>query len=265
MNPPSNGITAEVIRDIMPPYRLDPDLMAATVAALPPPPPDTGQAATPLHAPRPTPANGKTDFPGLNFIQSLASGAPAARPGGENVARPGGEPAATARPAAPSPTARLAPGPFRAPPPVRTSQPALPSGKTENPGRNALRRLPTSSLPPGLTRWGTCPGGERPVTPPLTRLTPTKAAALRSTTLAGSWNRDLAALLVARFGPPLPAPGWRIPRAMPATDRIAKVVRSFDPAPRRPAPPAAPQPATGRPSPGAPARRPDQLPQSSRR
>ncbi len=41
---PSNGITAEVIREVMPPYRLDPDLMAATVAALPPPPPDTTTA-----------------------------------------------------------------------------------------------------------------------------------------------------------------------------------------------------------------------------
>ncbi len=37
---PSNGITPEVIRDIMPPYRLDPDLLASTIAALPPPPPD---------------------------------------------------------------------------------------------------------------------------------------------------------------------------------------------------------------------------------
>ncbi len=41
---PSNGITPEVIRDIMPPYRLNEDLMAATFAALPAPPPDATPA-----------------------------------------------------------------------------------------------------------------------------------------------------------------------------------------------------------------------------
>ena len=35
---PSNGITAEVIRDIMPPYHLSDDLLEGTFAALPPPP-----------------------------------------------------------------------------------------------------------------------------------------------------------------------------------------------------------------------------------
>ena len=35
---PSNGITAEVIRDIMPPYHLSTDLLGGTFAALPPPP-----------------------------------------------------------------------------------------------------------------------------------------------------------------------------------------------------------------------------------
>src|SRR5208337_4866441 len=44
MSLPSNGITADVIRDIMPPYRLDADLLAGTFAALPPPPPDAPQA-----------------------------------------------------------------------------------------------------------------------------------------------------------------------------------------------------------------------------
>jgi hypothetical protein len=178
-------------------------------------------------------------FPGRNAIQSLPSGAPAARPGGETAARPGGATAATARPPAPSPTARLAPAALHAPPPVRALQPTHRSGQTENPGRNALHRMPL----------GTCPGGERPVPPPLTRLTPTKAAALRSTTLAGTWNLDLAAHFAARFGPPLPAPGWRIPQAMPATDPISVVARSFLPAPQRPTPPATPEPATGRPRP----------------
>jgi hypothetical protein len=40
----SNGITPEVIRDFMPPYHLSPDLLAATIAALPRPPPDSTTA-----------------------------------------------------------------------------------------------------------------------------------------------------------------------------------------------------------------------------
>ncbi len=35
----SNGITPDVIREMMPPYHLSPDLLEATFAALPPPPP----------------------------------------------------------------------------------------------------------------------------------------------------------------------------------------------------------------------------------
>src|SRR5580658_7034102 len=44
MSQPSNGITPEVIRGVMPPYHLSPDLLAATIAALPAPPPDTTTA-----------------------------------------------------------------------------------------------------------------------------------------------------------------------------------------------------------------------------
>lgn len=44
MSVPSNGITADVIRDIMPPYQLSHDLLVATFAALPPPPPDATTA-----------------------------------------------------------------------------------------------------------------------------------------------------------------------------------------------------------------------------
>jgi hypothetical protein len=40
MTPPTNGITAEVIREIMPPYHLSRDLLEATVLTLPPPPAD---------------------------------------------------------------------------------------------------------------------------------------------------------------------------------------------------------------------------------
>ena len=44
MSLPSNGITADVIRDIMPPYSLSADLLDGTFRALPPPPQDASQA-----------------------------------------------------------------------------------------------------------------------------------------------------------------------------------------------------------------------------
>jgi hypothetical protein len=44
MSQPSNGITPEVIRNIMPPYELSPDLLQATFAAIPRPPPDATTA-----------------------------------------------------------------------------------------------------------------------------------------------------------------------------------------------------------------------------
>ena len=40
MSIPSNGITPEVIRQVMPPYHLSADLLEATLAAIPAPPPD---------------------------------------------------------------------------------------------------------------------------------------------------------------------------------------------------------------------------------
>ena len=68
---------------------------------------------------------------------------------------------------------------------------------------------------------------EHPTPPPLTRLTPTKAKALRTTTLAETWNPAAVSQLAARFGHPLPAPGLRIPQALRATDPIANAVHSF--------------------------------------
>jgi len=44
MSEPSNGITPEIIRQIMPPYQLSPDLLQATLAAIPAPPPDATTA-----------------------------------------------------------------------------------------------------------------------------------------------------------------------------------------------------------------------------
>jgi hypothetical protein len=44
MSQPSNGITPDVIRGAMAPYHLSPDLLAATLAALPRPPPDATES-----------------------------------------------------------------------------------------------------------------------------------------------------------------------------------------------------------------------------
>ena len=44
MTPATNGITPEVIREMMPPYQLSADLLAAAFASIPPPPPDATQA-----------------------------------------------------------------------------------------------------------------------------------------------------------------------------------------------------------------------------
>jgi hypothetical protein len=44
MSQPSNGITPEVIRQVMPPYELSPDLLQATFAAIPRPPPNATAA-----------------------------------------------------------------------------------------------------------------------------------------------------------------------------------------------------------------------------
>jgi hypothetical protein len=52
MSQPSNGITPEVIRSVMPPYQLNPDLLQATLAALPPPPPDSTTAWRQAHIAR---------------------------------------------------------------------------------------------------------------------------------------------------------------------------------------------------------------------
>ena len=44
MTLPTNGITPEIIRDIMPPYHLSQDLLAATLLTIPPPPPEATAA-----------------------------------------------------------------------------------------------------------------------------------------------------------------------------------------------------------------------------
>jgi hypothetical protein len=52
MSLPSNGITQEVIREMMPPYHLSDDLLAGTFRALPPPPPDASAAWRQAHIAR---------------------------------------------------------------------------------------------------------------------------------------------------------------------------------------------------------------------
>jgi hypothetical protein len=52
MTLPSNGITQDVIREMMPPYHLSDDLLAGTMTALPPPPPDASAAWRQAHLAR---------------------------------------------------------------------------------------------------------------------------------------------------------------------------------------------------------------------
>jgi hypothetical protein len=52
MSQPSNGITPEVIRESMLPYELSPDLLQATLAAIPKPPPDATRAWRHAHIAR---------------------------------------------------------------------------------------------------------------------------------------------------------------------------------------------------------------------
>ncbi len=163
----------------------------------------------------------ESEFPGRNAIQGMPSGAPAARPGGEAAAHPdalppgacpGGATPATPQPPAPSPLSHLAPGLLHAASAHHPSPPTPSGGQTENPGRNALQSLPpgacpgglpTFSLPPGLTRWGACPGGERPAARPLA---PIRAVLLRTTTLSRIPQPNLRAQLTQRFGLPTPTP-----------------------------------------------------------
>jgi hypothetical protein len=98
-------------------------------------------------------------------------------------------------------------------------------------GRLACAPIPTAcdTHPQASAQKSASPGrnAEQRERPPLARRTPTKAEALRNTILAETWSPGPTTYLAARFGHPLPAPGWRIPQAMPATDPVAKAVRNF--------------------------------------
>jgi hypothetical protein len=59
------------------------------------------------------------------------------------------------------------------------------------------------------------PGGEPGAVSGLARLTSTKAAALRSMTLARTWEPSLASVLAPLLARAVPPPGWRVPQASP--------------------------------------------------
>jgi hypothetical protein len=80
--------------------------------------------------------------------------------------------------------------------------------------RNDPMQLPGTGLRPG-----DAPGA----VPRRTRLTPTKAAALRRTTLAGTWEPGLAVLLDPLFAR-APA-GWRVPQEAPPGWRVPQPSR----------------------------------------
>ena len=82
MTIPSNGITPEVIRDSMAPYLLSPDLLHATFATLPAPPPDATPAwrrarvtrlAAEIAAPMPANADQARISAGLLIFRELAN------------------------------------------------------------------------------------------------------------------------------------------------------------------------------------------------
>jgi hypothetical protein len=87
-------------------------------------------------------------------------------------------------------------------------------------GLNPMQREPGLNphsqpvrLNPMQRETGATAGGPPRKASALTCLTPTTAAALRSTTLAGTWDTELRSTLAARFG--RPPSGWRIPQAWP--------------------------------------------------
>ncbi len=137
----------------------------------------------------------------------------------EPATNPTGANPPTAHPTTPAVPSHPASHKPPAPTAAHPSRPPLAARQTKTPERIAVQR-------------------EDPTPPPLTRLTPTKAQALRTTIPANTWTPDLPGKLAQRFGHPRPAPGWRIPHAMPATDPVANAARSFLAGRQRPTDPA---------------------------
>ncbi len=124
-------------------------------------------------------------------------------PGGRNAARAPGLPGAEAGPALASTSNRAEVSLLErelaaraaglrshgCAPPAADAAPA-PGQESASPGPNAVH-------------------SEQPPAPPLARLTPAKAAALRGTSLSTAWDSGMRPALAARFGPRAAQPGWR--------------------------------------------------------
>ncbi len=205
MSQPSNGITAEVIRNVMPPYHLSADLLQATFAALPPPPPDASspwrearitRLTEEIVAPKPADAEQALRKAGLRTRRDELQQA---------AAVPGPGPGSTfprvnlliSEPAAP-------PAPQPAPTFPRID--LLNSEPAATPAPQPASTLPRINLVKAEPRVASQP----------TPLAPTKAQAMRSTTLSETWWPARRAELARRFGPP-PPPGWFVPQAWPPT------------------------------------------------
>jgi hypothetical protein len=80
---------------------------------------------------------------------------------------------------------------------------------TSRPGRGATRAARSNAMQP-----------EAGTVPRLTRLTPTKAIARRSTPPAGTWEPDLRSELEKLFGPAAPL-AWHVPLASPVVGTAA--------------------------------------------
>jgi len=106
----------------------------------------------------------------------------------------------------------------RPPDPVSTRCDINPLGREGGGGPSLARQPAVARRPdPISTRCDINPlGREAGSGPSLARLRlrSTKAMALRSTTLAGTWAPRVRALLAAAFGHPTP-PGWRAPQVLP--------------------------------------------------
>jgi hypothetical protein len=248
MSHPCNGVTPEIIRDVMPPYHLSAALRETTFAALPQPPQD---ASTPSRHSRIT----------RRIKEIVASKPTDARQDRLNEQRPDvavsrRRPRSTflrINPLNPEPA--TAPGPnavFEFPriDPINREPDAKPGPDAASASRrlNSLHREPAAdpdanavfdipridpmnpdtTAPPGAKPHstffridpvnpepGACPGAEPATRPQPPRLPPIKAQALRITTLANTWQSVLPPVLAQQVRPPDRRPAGSCRRRAP--------------------------------------------------